>query len=839
MKKKITLLGFAIAVAVVASLFCAAVSATEPAPKVEVYGYNLIFGDQVSIEYAVTTEGSSEITESDVGVLVWREDTAERTVETADADLKPFKTATVGETECYILKYTDLSAKEMNDKVYAMPYVTANGQTVYGEEVEYSVCTYAQRKLGLAEGVVGTDNESLKDLIRNMLHYGASSQKYHGYKIDALATDILDNRIKLNYEGMEGIDNPNPTKLEYASGTYTLQNPVKEGHTFKCWADIDNEWAPITEIDTSVTKTYNLAAVWELNKYTITYKGTMGVLNENPESYTVLDYTTLQPLKKYDYDFVGWRLTNEAGQWEAIEEIPDGTTGNLMLTAEWKLKPEFEGFTYVVDDNYFLPDGQNFCILTGVTANDMTALEIPTVFNHIQAGALKYCSQLEELTLPFLGSDYTGTAGSYLGYVFGAETALGQNDYIPQSLKKITVNGSGRIGINAFRDCVSLTDIVVSGTSCDIGQNAYLGCTSLVSLTTPVYTNDAMIYEGKTYPWYQTDFYYGIPGSFDRANHKSAYIEDYLEIPRYSFETLHINGGEIGSHAFHNNLGFKHLIIEGVEVIRDSAFYDAETMETLTLHEGLKQIQDQAFYSCGNKKFNEVIIPNSVTNLGGNDGGVYDLNYDGTSYSGPMETTGTRAGAFGFCISLSKIVIGDGVEVIPYGCFDRTIGHAASPELELTLGKNVRVIGPFAFYASSEVQNQTDCRISKLTNNSQHKEMIVYTQSSSRTDIGTTSLLDALNNCDNPPEKIYLGNAYKEGYDFQKEYNGLEWNGMTVEKALSYKKFQIVVYSYYNPYENGKAVDGLTYWHSTDPDFWITRQYDIPVLWEKPAETGE
>lgn len=67
----------------------------------------------------------------------------------------------------------------------------------------------------------------------------------------------------------------------------------------------------------------------------------------------------------------------------------------------------------------------------------------------------------------------------------------------------------------------------------------------------------------------------------------------------------------------------------------------------------------------------------------------------------------------------------------------------------------------------------------------------------------------------------------------------MEWNGVTAEKALSYKKFQIVVYSYYNPYENGKAVDGLTYWHSTDPWFWITRQYDIPVLWEKPAETGE
>lgn len=474
----------------------------------------------------------------------------------------------------------------------------------------YSICTYAERKLGLVEGVQGTTNETLRSMIREMLHYGAIAQKYFGYKTGTLATDILEGRINIIYEDMEELSNPNPATLEYASGKYILQKPERDGYIFKGWKDIDNEWADITEIDTSVSKTHNLHAIWELNQYTITYKGTMGVNNDNSANYTVEDYVQLQPLEKYDYDFKGWRITTEAGQWEAIEEIPLGTTGNIVLTAEWGLKPEFKGFTYVVDDNYFLPDGQNFCMLTGVSSNDVTKLEISTVFNHIQAGALKYCSQLEELTLPFLGSDYTGTAGSYLGYVFGAETAIGQNDCIPQSLKKITVNGSGRIGINAFRDCVSLTDIVVSGTSCDIGQNAYLGCTSLVSLTTPVYMNDAMKYYGGSA--YLTDFYYGIPGSFDRVNHKSSYIEAYLEIPRYSFETLHINGGAIGDYAFYQNLGIKHLIIDGVEVIRHRAFAYAESMETLTLHEGLIQIQDSAFMHCNNQKFNELIIPNSV-----------------------------------------------------------------------------------------------------------------------------------------------------------------------------------------------------------------------------------
>ena len=836
MKKRILIIVLLTAMLVAAAVF--GIGAQESAaPTVSVYAHNLIFGYQAQIEYAVRVENAGEISESDVGLLIWREGTTERTPETAVADLKPFRTETVNGVFCYVFEYTGLDTKEMTDKVYSQPYVTTGGKSCYGKVTEYSVCTYAERKLGLVDGVTGTTDEKLRSMIREMLHYGADAQIYFDYKTETLATDILKGRISVTYDNMEGFENPNPATLDYGSGKYTLKAPAKEGYIFNGWCDKDNEWAPIGEIDTATLKTVNLSAMWSTERYSITYQNTKGLIQPADlrfsSTYTVEEALQPQALEKYDYDFNGWRIGGADGELIGEDGIPAGTTGDLVLYADWTLKPEFEGFCYAVDEDYSLPNGQKFCILLGVDSKrDAAKLEIPTVFNHIQAGALRYCNQLEELTLPFLGSDYTGTAGSYLGYVFGAETALGQNDTVPQSLKKVTVNGSGRIGINAFRDCTSLTDIVVSSTSWYIGQNAYLGCTSLVSLTTPVYTNDAMIYQGKdTHPWYQTDFYYGIPGSFDRLNKKNLSLSN-LDIPINSFETLHINGGEIGSHAFYNNLGIKHLIIEGVEVIRDSAFYKAQNLKTLTLHEGLKRIQDQAFHLCNNKDFKEVIIPNSVTNLGGSDGGLYD--------EGPTETTADRYGAFGRCYYLSKIVIGDGVEVIPYGCFDRTIGGTnASPALELTLGKNVRVIGPYAFYGSSGVQNQTDCRISKLINNSVHKELIVYTQSSSMTDFGTTSLLDTLHNCDNPPEKIYLGNVYKEGNDKDKDYDALEWNGVTVETALSYTNFEIVVYSYYNPYENGKAVDGLTYWHSNDPDFWITKQYDTPVMWEKPESTAQ
>ena len=824
MKKKIWIAALA-AVLLLGVLFVVA-CAENAEPAADIYAYNLAFDNQVYLEYAVRVTGVSGAKPDEVGVLIWREGTTERTPETAAADLTAFKKDNVEGTACYVVKYTDLSAKEMTDKVYSQPYVKDGKNTVYGKITEYSICTYAERKLGLVAGVAGTTDEKLVAMLREMLDYGANAQLYFGYKTENLANAIL-RRVQVSYEDELGVENPNPGVFSVASGKVKLQPLSKAGYTFWGWRD--DAGRLVSEIDTAAAKTMTLYAMWQADRYSVTYRNTMGVSNPNEESrssYTVEESLQPEALKKYDYTFNGWRLGSPYGALLGEDGLPDGTTGNIDLYADWTLKPEFKGFSYVVDDNYFLPNGQNFCILMDVdAANDAKKLEIPAVFNHIQAGVLKFFGQLEELTLPFLGSDYTGTAGSYLGYVFGAYTALGQNDAIPKSLKKVTVNGSGRIGENAFRDCTSLVEIVVSGTSSDIGENAYLGCTSLVSLTTPVYYNDAMKYGTHSYPEYQTDFYYGIPGAVKGENRKNTLFGSTLtpDISVGSFETLHINGGEIGRYAFDNNCAIKHLIIEGVDVIRVRACSQLQYMETLELREGLKQIQNSAFYGCQNKNFTELIIPNSVTSLCGYD---YD---EVNGYEGPITGYSYPASTFHLCINLSKIVIGDGVEVIPSQCFDR---HYPKTPLELTLGKKVRVIGHWALMA--EVSGGFSCNISKLINNSEQEEMIVYWQG----DDDGSEFLNILKNCNKPPKKIYLG-SYEDG-----KTNGAavkpitETNCITEEQLRSLQDtFELVLWSAENPYENGTALEGFDYWHGKDPQYyWIHSQYDEVVLWEKPKE---
>ena len=88
MKKKLILFGLAVLLAL--SVLTLVSGCAETAATAELYAYNLVFGNQVYIEYAVKVEGAGTPALSDVGVLIWREGTEERTPKTAVADLKAF-----------------------------------------------------------------------------------------------------------------------------------------------------------------------------------------------------------------------------------------------------------------------------------------------------------------------------------------------------------------------------------------------------------------------------------------------------------------------------------------------------------------------------------------------------------------------------------------------------------------------------------------------------------------------------------------------------------------------------------------------------------------------------
>lgn len=800
MKKKLILLGLAVLLAL--SVLTLVSGCAETAATAELYAYNLVFGNQVYIEYAVKVEGAGTPALSDVGVLIWREGTEERTPKTAVADLKAFKTETVGGTDCYVLKYTDLGAKEMTDKVYSQPYVKYRGATTYGEMTEYSVCTYAERKLGLVEGVAGTTDPNLIATIRDMLHYGASSQLYFNYKTDKLATYLLENRINMTYEGLEDAPSPNPAAFELASGKVKLLAPTKRGYTFLRWCD--EEWNEITEIDTATARDITVHAVWSLNSYSITYKNTMGVFNDNDATFTVMDAINPRPLEKYDYTFNGWRLGGPYGELIGENGIAAGMAENIILYADWTLKPDFENLLYVVDDEYNLPNGQKFCMLTGVLDSTVTKVKISPLFNHIKEGALKDCHWLTELTMPYLGSDYTTSNYTNVGYLFGYANNAEAAGAIPTSLKKLTVTG-GMVGNYAFANLKNVAEIVLTPEVTSIGYKAFLNCANLEDLTMPLlYVNYNTMQDARNSC---QGYYYGLPGS----------VDDYHNDYNGKTFRLHINGGGIyygagndknwehagtilgkgfGGRIFQLCKGIGEVTIDNITVIPQFAFKECTNLKKVTIGGAVQNIMAGAFADSG---IEEIVIPDSVKEIG-----EYWLAEwsDGATdrYFGYSTSSGN---VFLNCQNLKRVVIGNGVENIPAYMFADCTGLE-----EVTIGENVRFVDNRAFYNCNDTF--------KVINNSKHKEWVISGPVSGR-------FMNQLMASANAPQKVYYG--YEEFVD--KRVDGFT--------EAQIRDWHIVFYSPTDPYAESGGNSNLEYWYHEDGAKWYENRYTVtPKTWEKP-----
>ena len=803
MKKKLILFGLAVLLAL--SVLTLVSGCAKTAATAELYAYNLVFGNQVYIEYAVKVEGAGTPALSDVGVLIWREGTEERTPKTAVADLKAFKTETVGGTDCYVLKYTDLGAKEMTDKVYSQPYVKYRGATTYGEMTEYSVCTYAERKLGLVEGVAGTTDPNLIATIRDMLHYGASSQLYFNYKTDKLATYLLENRINMTYEGLEDAPSPNPASFELASGKVKLLAPAKRGYTFLYWCD--EEWNEITEIDTATARDVTVHAVWSLNSYSITYKNTMGVFNDNDDTFTVMDAITPRSLEKYDYTFNGWRLNGPYGELVGEDGLAAGMAENITLYADWTLKPDFENLLYVVDDEYSLPNGQKFCMLTGVPDSTVTKVKISPLFNHIKEGALKDCHWLTELTMPYLGSDYTTSNYTNVGYLFGYANNAEAAGAIPTSLKKLTVTG-GMVGNYAFANLKNVAEIVLTPEVTSIGHKAFSNCAGLEDLTMPLlYVNYSTRRAADEHGYVTTlAEYYDLPGWVDR------YDDSY---DGKTFK-LHINGGGIlraaagdanwekdgttlgdgvGGGLFELCKGISEVTIDNITVIPQFTFARCSNLKKVTIGDTVQNIMSGAFWRTG---IEEIVIPDSVKEIG-----EYWLtetdNYSDRAFSYYSNSGHVFAG----CEKLKKVTIGNGVVNIPASMFEGCTNLE-----EIIIGENVRFVDHRAFSSTNDTFN--------VINHSTHKEWVVSGSVSAR-------FMEALMTNENAPQKVYYGYG---------KFDEQIVDGFTEAQI---KDWNIVFYSPTDPYAEGGGNSNLEYWYHEDGAKWYENRYTVtPKMWEKP-----
>ena len=198
----------------------------------------------------------------------------------------------------------------------------------------------------------------------------------------------------------------------------------------------------------------------------------------------------------------------------------------------------------------------------------------------------------------------------------------------------------------------------------------------------------------------------------------------YLSIP-HSIEGIAVKS--IGYGGFKNCTSLNKIIIpDGVEIIRYYAFQGCSGLESITIPKGVTSIQGSAFYGCSS--LNNITIPGTVTSIG-NEAFVNCSSL--TSIIIPDGVTSIQDSAFSGCSSLKNITIPGTVTSIGNYAFNvcsnltsitipesvTSIGNNvfnSSGLISITIPKSVTSIGSYPFYRCN---NLTEINVSEGNKN--------------------------------------------------------------------------------------------------------------------------
>ena len=121
-------------------------------------------------------------------------------------------------------------------------------------------------------------------------------------------------------------------KTKSVAGKLNIDDPERNGYKFIGWQKNGKSWKSGETVALGDT----IVALWQAITYTIEYDAADGTLpKNNPVTYTAEDNIPLFPATHKYRRFIGWSYKNQSGGQVTINEISQGTYGNLKLTASF------------------------------------------------------------------------------------------------------------------------------------------------------------------------------------------------------------------------------------------------------------------------------------------------------------------------------------------------------------------------------------------------------------------------------------------------------------------------------------------------------------------------
>lgn len=336
--------------------------------------------------------------------------------------------------------------------------------------------------------------------------------------------------------------------------------------------------------------------------------------------------------------------------------------------------------------NITLTDGYIKTIEGGAFYNctGLTSVIIPDSVQNMGIETFAGCSNLESLTIPFIGSQRVLENTESFNYIFDGDC--------PNSLTSVTVT-DGEIHANSFADCGYIEKIKILSKVKIIGSGAFRNCSNLIDLILPdtiekicwgsltncgnlrlTTYNDCQYLGSASNPFFVAVKYIGTDECY-YLNEKTKIIYDSAFAKNETLKSITIPNGtlQICEHAFELCTNLEWVTVsDSVKYIGCDAFSNCIKLTNINFGANLTEIGDHAFYYC--QELQEITIPQNVIHVGYN--------------------------AFADCDKLSK-VYWNAIQCEYAGSSNNPIFNSrkyVNIGKEIIIGDMVKTIPPYAFY---------------------------------------------------------------------------------------------------------------------------------------------
>ena len=214
--------------------------------------------------------------------------------------------------------------------------------TMQDQEISYNVSESLTKNTYIKDGYIFNDWNT--DSNGNGTNYADEATMLNVGDVTLYAQWILDS-FSITYnlnDGNVAISNPDTYNSKTAS--FTLNNPVKTGYTFKGWSGTDltgdeNQTVTITQGSIGDRE---YTANWTINTYRVKFNSNGGTGNMNDMNFTygIAQALTSNAFEKSGYYFYGWNTKADGTGTRYVneQEVNNLTTVNndeIILYAEW------------------------------------------------------------------------------------------------------------------------------------------------------------------------------------------------------------------------------------------------------------------------------------------------------------------------------------------------------------------------------------------------------------------------------------------------------------------------------------------------------------------------